>query len=92
MVHSKCSKCDSEDVHEEFLSSHVEVDKTSEMIDSDEIHYKKIETYITICNVCGQGCQIIDLDDPDRGKVNMYELTKKSETDKGIRKFISNVL
>lgn len=92
MVHPKCSKCDSEDVHEEFLSSTIALDPTSELIDPNGDHYCKIERYITICNKCGQGCQIIDLDDLDRGKVNMYELTKRSIVDKGVRKFIPNIL
>lgn len=90
MVRTKCSKCDSEDTHEEWLSSTVKLDETSKLIDENRNHYCKIERYITLCNICGQGCQIIDLDDLDRGKVNIYQLTKKSKTDKGKRKFIPN--
>lgn len=68
----------------------MEIDPTSKIVDEGGFHVKKIETYITICNVCGQGCQIVDLDNLDRGKVNLYELTKKSENDSGTRKNLPN--
>ena len=90
MVHTKCTQCNSTDTHEEKIASHMEIDKTSKIIDKDGFHVKKIERFITICNVCGQGCQIIDLDNPDRGKVNIYELTKKSENDSGTRKNLTS--
>lgn len=92
MVHTKCSKCNTGDTHEEIIGSHMELDPRSDLIDEDGNHVKKIERFLTVCNNCGQGCQIIDLDDLDRGKVNLYELTKKSKTDEGIREFIPNTL
>ena len=92
MVHTKCSQCDTEKTHEEKIAWHYEPDSTSKIIDSDGIKVKSIERFLTVCDVCGQGCQIIDLDDLDRGKVNLYDLTKKSKIDKGVRKFIPNTL
>jgi len=92
MVRTKCSKCNTEDIHEELIGWHMEIDPTSKILDADRNHVKKIERFLTVCNVCGQGCQIIDLDNLEHGKVNLYELTKKSKTDKGTREFIPNTL
>lgn len=93
MVETKCSKCDSKDDSPLLVGYHYESDKNSRIIDENKVKVKKIENYVTVCKNCGEVTTITQSDNPSEiGEVNVYELTKKSKTDTGVRKFIPNNL